>query len=55
MPNGTRKASGQAFQVGKNAIAPLVLEPGKSVRETHSVIHENLPRAASIGTLAGYF
>ena len=54
MPNGARKAPGQTFQVGKNPIAPLVLEPGESAGKKHVVIHENLP-GGPIGTLQEHF
>jgi hypothetical protein len=44
MPDGARKATGQALQVGKNAITPFVLEPGEGTREKHIVIHEKPSR-----------
>jgi hypothetical protein len=49
-----REASGQPFQVGKDTVAPLLLEPGESIRKKYVVIHENHPGGA-IGTLPGYF
>src|SRR6266508_2155479 len=39
MPDRAREPPGLSFEVGKNPIAPLVLEPAEGVREKHVIIH----------------
>src|SRR5580658_4893087 len=40
VPDRTREASGNALEVGKDPVAPLIAQPAKRVSEIFTVIHK---------------
>ena len=53
VPDGVRKTAGDALQIGKHPVAPLVTQAAQGVGEKRIVIHENsrpLPAAFGVWT-----
>ena len=47
MPDGVRKAAGDALQVGKDAVAPLGVQPAERVGEKGVIIDARIPTIMS--------